>query len=930
VSAEVVASAIETPSLIVTTTSDGVDNTDGQTSLREALTYAAQLGGAQTVKFNGDPTVGSVASGPGIINFYDAMPDTITLGGELVIASHVTIAGSVADRLTLSGSDATRVLRVTSGATAVVSKLTVANGKLRGNVGNFGTLAGAGIFNEGNLTLQGAVVRDSRVIAAYRNFGGGIYNAGTLTLAGSSLADNLAGEGRVNRGAGLYTVTGAATVVNSTLAGNTVRGVGSGTTQTGAGIYNEGTLILGNSTLAGNAAAAPIHFANDNNECTLDTYDLDTGHSFYMPINGNGCDPQDSPTAQSTFPPAQSTGGGVFNAGTATVRNALVAANTSVGGSPDFGGSVTSQGNNLIGQTNGSTGWVATDLTGTAAAPVSPQLGPLQNNGGPTFAMALLPGSPAIDASDPAFDPNAFTPPLTTDQRGAGYPRIFHGTVDIGAFEFQGAAPQITSADHVTFTTGSAGTFAVTATGFPTPALIENGALPSGVTFVDNGDGTATLSGTPATGTRSSYPLTFKAANGVAPDATQSFTLTVGNAAPIAPEQTFVRGLDLSLKIRIADVLAACGDADGDTLALDSVGASAQGAAIARTATHLLYSLAANVDDSFAYTISDGHGGVTTGLLEIQVINPGGLVQTITTSSGTVNLAGIPGFSYHIERATDLAGPWVRVDTQIAPARGLFHYTDPSPPQPSAYYRLLQTVNPYALNESSIMKNISLFRLVVLLVTSGVAQAVPYTSNWSSGFLNSGAVPDGTSTGWSDTRTLSGIAQNSILDLNVTLQLSGGWNGDLYAYLTHGTGFSVLLNRVGRTGSDAFGYGDAGMNVTFDDTAANRNIHLYGAGLITGGAAWQPDGRDTSPLTVTDLTASTAFLSSFNGLDPNGDWTLFVADLSNGELSTVLNWGLNFDVQTTSAPSVPDGGATLLLLSCGLAGLGILRRIIRG
>ena len=78
----------------------------------------------------------------------------------------------------------------------------------------------------------------------------------------------------------------------------------------------------------------------------------------------------------------------------------------------------------------------------------------------------------------------------------------------------------------------------------------------------------------------------------------------------------------------------------------------------------------------------------------------------------------------------------------------------------------------------------------------------PYNYSWNSGFLNSGVVPDGNSTGWSDTRNLSGIAQNSILDLNVTLQLSGGWNGDLYAYLTHGTGFSVLLNRVGRTGSD--------------------------------------------------------------------------------------------------------------------------------
>ena len=86
-------------------------------------------------------------------------------------------------------------------------------------------------------------------------------------------------------------------------------------------------------------------------------------------------------------------------------------------------------------------------------------------------------------------------------------------------------APAITSANNTTFTVGAAGSFTVTTTGFPTPALTESGALPSGVSFVDNGNGTATLSGIPsAAGT---YPLSFTAANGVLPDATQSFTLTV-------------------------------------------------------------------------------------------------------------------------------------------------------------------------------------------------------------------------------------------------------------------------------------------------------------------------------------------------------------------------------------------------------------------
>lgn len=89
-------------------------------------------------------------------------------------------------------------------------------------------------------------------------------------------------------------------------------------------------------------------------------------------------------------------------------------------------------------------------------------------------------------------------------------------------------APTITSGNSATFTVGAAGTFTVTATGNPTPATINvSGTLPSGVTFVNNGNGTATLSGTPAAATAGTYNLTFTASNGVSPDATQNFTLTV-------------------------------------------------------------------------------------------------------------------------------------------------------------------------------------------------------------------------------------------------------------------------------------------------------------------------------------------------------------------------------------------------------------------
>jgi len=97
------------------------------------------------------------------------------------------------------------------------------------------------------------------------------------------------------------------------------------------------------------------------------------------------------------------------------------------------------------------------------------------------------------------------------------------------------APPAITSADHTTFTVGTAGTFTVTTTaGTPTATtIVESGALPSGVSFTDNGDGTATLAGTPAAGTGGSYPVTITAGNGVLPNASQPFTLTVNEPAHI-------------------------------------------------------------------------------------------------------------------------------------------------------------------------------------------------------------------------------------------------------------------------------------------------------------------------------------------------------------------------------------------------------------
>src|SRR5262249_7774227 len=119
-------------------------------------------------------------------------------------------------------------------------------------------------------------------------------------------------------------------------------------------------------------------------------------------------------------------GGGLMRVGgMASLRNTIFAGNTALE-SPDVRGDVTSQGYNLIGNTDGGTGFADTDLLN-----VNPLLGPLQDNGGPTPTHALLPGSPALDAGDPTDAPEF-------DQRGEGFFRIVGDNIDIGAFEYQG------------------------------------------------------------------------------------------------------------------------------------------------------------------------------------------------------------------------------------------------------------------------------------------------------------------------------------------------------------------------------------------------------------------------------------------------------------------------------------------------------------
>ena len=156
--------------------------------------------------------------------------------------------------------------------------------------------------------------------------------------------------------------------------------------------------------------------------------------------------------------------------------------------------------------------------------------------------------------------------------------------------------------------------------------------------------------------------------------------------------------------------------------------------------------------------------------------------------------------------------------------------------------------------------------------------------------------------GLSATATASGLLA-SISDLRVNLSISGGYNGDLYVYLSHDGAMVPLLNRVGVKSGDAFGYADFGFNVTFSSTDPSRkgDVHDYetltpsfSSGRLTG--IWEPDGRSIDPEAAPgDLYDSTrvSFASRFEGLNPNGTWTLFIADLSAGGQSHLEGWSLD-------------------------------------
>jgi subtilisin-like proprotein convertase family protein len=183
------------------------------------------------------------------------------------------------------------------------------------------------------------------------------------------------------------------------------------------------------------------------------------------------------------------------------------------------------------------------------------------------------------------------------------------------------------------------------------------------------------------------------------------------------------------------------------------------------------------------------------------------------------------------------------------------------------------------------------------------------------------SIPDGDPSGVSDTIILTSSI-TSITAVSVNLDLSAGFNGDLYVYLRHGGALAVLLNRTGRTDTDASGYADSGFAVVLAD-ATGRDIHNYQSvqapvpgSKLTG--VWAPDARAADPDSVTETSGRSAYLSVFNGMPAAGEWTLFLADLSTGDASVLNHWSLRIEGNQPGA--VPDSHQGMIPLQFALAG----------
>jgi len=365
-----------------------------------------------------------------------------TYNENLTIGFSLTVIGSGAPTTIVDGGEASTVFTISTTAKVNLSGLTIRHGRAH---------LGGGLYNNGVLTINNSIINgngaDSSCSGATfcDSAGGGIYNDGALTINNSTIGPNQAfvqcQYQCATEGGGILSEGGTVVINNSTISGNSAfascspRGF---CHSDGGGIFvANGTATISKSTISGNSANESGGVDNRGMLTISNSTVSENNANFRGNVSGGGISNSgvlainnSTISGNSAHGSLGSFGGGIYNSnGTATLQNSIVANSTSGG---NCYGTMKSNGYNL--SSDGSCNFNhAGDLNNH-----DPLLGPLQNNGGSTETMALLPGSPAIDAGNPTGCTDGQGHLLKTDQRGMPRPdREDSVGCDMGAYERQ-------------------------------------------------------------------------------------------------------------------------------------------------------------------------------------------------------------------------------------------------------------------------------------------------------------------------------------------------------------------------------------------------------------------------------------------------------------------------------------------------------------
>jgi hypothetical protein len=406
------------------------------------VTNLSDSGGTGDGSLRGEVLAANVSPGPDVINFAGGLAGTITLKGDaLQIKDPVDIEGPGPGQITVAQSAEKRVIHITlpTPAPVTIAGLHIADGTSSGRGGNIendiehpassltivnclitgGSASdyggGIGAFG-GSLTLRSTTVSDNHAIA-----GGGVWAGGenvAVNIENSTLSRNVA-TSTFAGGLILEINGGSATITGSTFSGNQAKSDGGAI----AGSLSNATATIANSTIFNNSSAGFGGGGIDINgePALIEASTISGNHSTGPLANGGGI-------ASDLKNPVR-------------LEDTIVAGNTANSAGVDIHGPVNAA-FSLVGDPSGAT--LTETVTGSNLIGADPQLGPLENNGGPTETMAIPATSPAVNRGSSA---------LGTDQRGQPRPSLYPGIpisaaagangADIGAFELQ--APPLPS-----------------------------------------------------------------------------------------------------------------------------------------------------------------------------------------------------------------------------------------------------------------------------------------------------------------------------------------------------------------------------------------------------------------------------------------------------------------------------------------------------